>query len=191
MGLFSKKNIDSMLFGSVIALILISPILGLALRSAKYGVLSLLPNLLPAGIAFGVWGLLSGEVGLGLSVVIGTTLGIVVDDTVHFINKYLYARRQRQMSPQGAIQYTFQSVGPALWLTSFILIAGFLIMALSTYRVNAEMGLMTAMTIAIALIVDFLFLPSLLLATDKATVTAQPDAEIHNPETAIKEKLTC
>ena len=187
----SKKNIDSMLFGSVIALILISPILGLALRSAKYGVLSLLPNLLPAGIAFGVWGLLSGEVGLGLSVVIGTTLGIVVDDTVHFINKYLYARRQRQMSPQGAIQYTFQSVGPALWLTSFILIAGFLIMALSTYRVNAEMGLMTAMTIAIALIVDFLFLPSLLLATDKATVTAQPDAEIHNPETAIKEKLTC
>jgi hypothetical protein len=187
----SKKNIDSMLLGSVVALILISPILGFAMRSTKYGFISLLPNLLPAGIAFGIWGLLSGEVGLGLSVVIGTTLGIVVDDTVHFISKYLYARRERQMSPDEAVHYTFQSVGPALWFTSLILIAGFAIMALSTYRVNAEMGIMTAITIAIALIVDFLFLPSLLMATDKAEAVVLPVGENANLAEEIKEKSVC
>ncbi|SEA40368.1 efflux RND transporter permease subunit [Alkalimonas amylolytica] len=187
----SKKNIESMLFGSVIALILISPILGVALRSAKYGLISLLPNLLPAGIAFGIWGLLVGEVGLGLSVIIGTTLGIVVDDTVHFISKYLHARRERQMSPQDAVHYSFQRVGPALWITTFILIGGFLILGLSTYRVNAEMGIMTATTIAVALIIDFIFLPSLLIATDKAAVAAQPDEDIENNQLTPKEKLPC
>ncbi|MBU1310506.1 MAG: MMPL family transporter [Gammaproteobacteria bacterium] len=187
----SKKNIDSMLLGSIVALILISPILGFAMRSTKYGFISLLPNLLPAGIAFGIWGLLSGEVGLGLSVVIGTTLGIVVDDTVHFISKYLYARRERKMAPNAAIHYTFQTVGPALWFTSLILIAGFAIMALSTYRVNAEMGLMTAITIAIALIVDFLFLPSLLMATDKADAVTQPVDENANLSEKIEEQSVC
>lgn len=186
----SKANIDSMLFGSVIALVLISPILGVALRSTKYGLLSLLPNLIPATVAFGIWGLLSGEVGLGLSVVIGTTLGIVVDDTVHFINKYLYARRQ-QMTPQQAIHYSFQNVGQALWLTTFILAAGFSILILSDYRVNGEMGLMTAITIVIALVADFLFLPALLLAADKHVIAAQPAENADHTDPTIKEKLTC
>ncbi len=173
----SKKNINSMLLGSVLALLLISPILGMVMGSVKYGVISLLPNLLPAGVAFGIWALLSAEVGLGLSVVIGMTLGIVVDDTVHFMSKYLTARREKNMSPEEAVHYTFQSVGPALWFTTLVLVAGFLIMALSTYRVNADMGVMTAITIVIALLVDFLLLPSLLIAADKIRKDPQPVEE--------------
>jgi len=193
----SKKNINSMLIGSVIALILISPIVGFAMRSAKLGFISLVPNLAPAGIAFGAWALLSGEIGLGLSVVIGMTLGIVVDDTVHFISKYLKARREKQMSPEEAVHYTFQNVGSALWVTTLILVAGFIIMAQSTYRVNAEMGLMTAITIVIALIIDFLFLPSLLIATDKGEVykpvAEEPMQEKENEHivTQLEEKPSC
>ncbi|MGD2073456.1 MAG: MMPL family transporter, partial [Gammaproteobacteria bacterium] len=92
------RNIRSMLTGTTVALVLISGILMLALRSLKIGLVSLLPNLAPAAMGFGLWGLIVGEVGLALSVVAGMTLGIVVDDTVHFLSKYLRARREQQLS---------------------------------------------------------------------------------------------
>ncbi|MDY6993976.1 MAG: MMPL family transporter, partial [Pseudomonadota bacterium] len=99
------RNIRGMLLGAFIALILISLILIVALRSLKYGLLSLIPNLVPAGIAFGLWGLFVGEVGLSLSIVAGMTLGIVVDDTIHFLSKYLRARREQHLSASDAVRY--------------------------------------------------------------------------------------
>ena len=85
----SGINIRSMLIGSTLALVLISALMVLALRSVRLGVLSFIPNLIPGAIAFGIWGLASGIVNLGLSIVIGMTLGIVVDDSIHFMTKYL------------------------------------------------------------------------------------------------------
>ncbi|MFT6733706.1 MAG: putative RND superfamily exporter protein [Polaribacter sp.] len=158
-----QNNIISMLMGSSLALILISILLGIALRSVKLGLISLLPNLMPAAVGFGLWGLFVGEVGLGLSVVMGVTLGIVVDDTVHFMSKYVRARREKNLSSEDAIRYSFASVGKALWITTIVLVAGFGVMATSTFKVNADMGLLTAATILIALIIDFFFLPPLLM----------------------------
>lgn len=162
-----QRNIISMISGTVIALLLISLVLGFALRSVRFGLLSLLPNILPATVAFGIWGLSVGQIGLGLSIVASMTLGIVVDDTVHFLSKYLHARRNKGADSHGAVRYAFGSVGRALWVTTFVLVCGFMILAQSTFKVNAEMGLMTAITILIALIVDFLFLPPLLMKLDK------------------------
>jgi predicted RND superfamily exporter protein len=162
-----QRNIRSMLTGTTVALVLISLVLVIALRSLKLGLISLIPNLAPAAMAFGLWGMLVGEVGLGLSVVTGMTLGIVVDDTVHFLSKYLRARREQHLDPQGAVRYAFSTVGMAMWVTSVVLIAGFLILTLSPFRMNADMGLLTAVTIAFALAADFLFLPPLLMKVDK------------------------
>lgn len=158
-----SRNVPSMLLGTTLALILISFILILALRSTKLGVVSLLPNLLPAGMAFGIWGLMVGQVGLSLSVVTGMTLGIVVDDTVHFLSKYLRARREKGFDAEEAVRYAFNTVGVALWITTLVLVAGFVVLAQSHFALNAHMGMMTAITIAIALIMDFLFLPALLI----------------------------
>ncbi|WP_281282212.1 efflux RND transporter permease subunit [Aliikangiella marina] len=156
-------NIVSMITGSSIALILISILLGVALRSVKFGLISLIPNLTPAAVGFGLWGLFVGEVGLGLSVVMGVTLGIIVDDTVHFLSKYIRARREKGLSSEDAVRYSFASVGKALSVTTAVLVAGFGVMATSSFKVNADMGLLTAITILIALIIDFLFLPPLLM----------------------------
>ncbi len=161
------KNIISMLLGTTIALILISLILVLALKSWRYGLLSLIPNLVPAGIAFGIWALVDGEIGLGLSVVTAMTLGIVVDDTIHFLSKYLRARREKGLGPEDAVRYAFSTVGVALWVTSVALIAGFLVLSTSAFKLNSGMGLLTAIVIAIALIVDFFLLPPLLIKLDK------------------------
>ncbi len=158
-----ERNIRSMLTGTVVALILISMILMVALRSVKMGLISLVPNLVPAAVAFGVWGLFVGEVGLALSVVVTMTLGIVVDDTVHFISKYLRAQRENNLNSEDAVRYAFANVGVALWVTSLLLIAGFLVLTLSAFELNSGMGLMTAITIGVALAVDFLFLPTLLM----------------------------
>ncbi len=164
----SKRNIFSMLSGTVWALILISLALIFALNSTKLGLISLLPNLIPATMAFGLWGLVVGEIGLAVSVVAAMTLGIVVDDTVHFLSKYEHARDKLGMHATDAVRYVFQAVGPALVSTSLILIAGFLILAMSGFAVNSDMGLLTAVTIVFALATDFLLLPTLLIKFDRA-----------------------
>nr|VFJ93702.1 MAG: MMPL family protein [Candidatus Kentron sp. LFY] len=95
------RNLEGLLFGAVLALVLISIILIIALRSLKFGLISLIPNLLPVAMAFGVWGILVGEVNLVLSGVAVITIGIVVDDTIHFLSKYLRAGRERDLAPPG------------------------------------------------------------------------------------------
>ena len=158
-----KRNIVSMLGGTTIALVLISLILIIALRSIKIGLISMIPNLIPAAMAFGLWGLLVGEVGLALSVVTGMSLGIVVDDTVHFLSKYLRARRENNYSPADAVRYAFHTVGIALVTTSIVLIAGFYVLSRSSFELNSGMGLLTAIVIFFAIVADFLLLPPLLM----------------------------
>jgi predicted RND superfamily exporter protein len=162
-----QRNIKSMLTGTTVALVLISLVLIIALRSLKIGLISLIPNLAPAAMGFGLWGLLNGQVGLGLSVVMGLTLGIVVDDTVHFLSKYLRARREQGLSSEDAVRYAFHTVGIALFVTTLVLIAGFMVLTQSGFKLNSDMGLLTAVTIALALLADFLFLPPLLMKADK------------------------
>jgi predicted RND superfamily exporter protein len=128
--------------------------------------ISVVPNVVPALCAFGIWGLTVGQIGLGLSVVVSLTLGIVVDDTVHFISKYLRARNRLGLEPVAAIQRTFHIAGSAMWVTTIALVAGFTVLMLSDYKMSADMGLLSAVTIAIALVMDFMLLPALLLRFD-------------------------
>jgi predicted RND superfamily exporter protein len=169
------RNIRAMLVAAVIALVLISGLLIFALRSMRLGLISLVPNLAPAGVAFGLWGLFHGEVGLALSIIASVTLGIIVDDTIHFLSKYLRAVGERGCSPEQAVQYAFSSVGVALTFTTIVLAIGFMILALSPFQVNAQMGLMTAITVVLALVIDFLFLPPLLIALSPACDYGSPE----------------
>ena len=186
-----QTNIKSMLTGTVLALVLISLLLGFALRSVRFGAISLIPNMAPAAMGFGVWFLIDGQIGLALSVVAGMTLGIVVDDTVHFLSKYLHARNDKGYNTEAAVRYAFSSVGRALVITTMVLVAGFMVLAQSTFKMNADMGMLTALTILIALIVDFLFLPPLLMVLDKdkpeesskdTPVTASEQGDSHDSE---------
>jgi predicted RND superfamily exporter protein len=167
----SQRNIESMLRGNAVAIFLIAAIMALALRSVGMGALSLLPNAVPIMMTFGLWALLVGQVGMASATVTATALGIVVDDSVHLLTKYLRGRREKGLNTEDAIRYALRMVGPAILTTTLILTAGFAVLALSTFKINAEMGLLTAMAIAIALFFDFLFLPALLLLGKKKTET--------------------
>ncbi|EKO5169525.1 MMPL family transporter [Vibrio vulnificus] len=162
-----ETNMASMLSTLPITLILISALMIFALRSWRLGVISLVPNIAPAVIGFGLWALISGEINLGLSVVVTLTLGIVVDDAVHFLAKYQHARKEGQNAEQ-AVRYAFHTVGRALWITTVVLVAGFSVLAMSQFRLNSDMGQLSAIVILVALVIDFVLLPSLLMRFDTA-----------------------
>ena len=122
-------------------------------------------------MALGLWALLVGQIGMAASTVAATSLGIVVDDTVHFLTKYLRGRREKGYSRPEAIRYAFETVGQAIVITTIILTFGFGVLATSTFLINAQMGLLTALAIVLALIVDFLLLPAILMIGYKETET--------------------
>jgi len=103
---------------------------------------------------------------MSFAVVVVLTLGIIVDDTVHFLSKYRHGRETLGLTPKMAIRHTFKTVGVALCITTSALVAGFLVLSLSGFARNADMGLMAAITISIALLVDLFLLPALLLWFD-------------------------
>lgn len=188
------RNIESMIWGSVYGILIISAILIYAFRSIKIGVLSLIPNLIPSIMGFGLWGLLVGEVGLGLATVAGVTMGIVVDDTVHFLNKYLYGRRDMGLNSEDSIRYAFASMGTAMWFTTFILVAGFAVLAFSSFKLNGDMGVLTAIILIFALIGDFFLLPPLLMKFDRAPATVSQahltkSVELDSPSTIAIEPV--
>ena len=162
----TQRNINSMLVGTIAAMGLVSLILVAVLRSIRIGLLSLLPNFIPAIMTFGLWGHAVGQIGIVSSVVLAVVFGIVVDDTIHFLTKYLKARREGR-SPPDSVRYAFHTVGPALWTTTLILAAGFLVFTLSGFHLSWVLGVLVACTILFALAADFLLLPILLMALDR------------------------
>ncbi len=162
----SQRNIEGMLRGTIIAMAIVSFILILVFRSVRLGLVSLIPNFIPAAMSFGLWGYLFGRVGIASSVVTAIAFGIVVDDTIHFLSHYLKARRKGLPAPE-AVRSTFNAVGQALWSTTAVLSAGFLVFASSGFEISWALGILVTITIVFALLADFLLLPTLLMAIDR------------------------
>jgi len=161
-----ERAVTSMISGTLVAFVFITLVMMVALRSVKLGLISMIPNVVPIIIGLGAWYFLEGQVGMSFAVVVVLTLGIIVDDTVHFLSKYRHSRETLGLAPTMAIRHTFKTVGVALCITTFALVAGFLVLSLSGFARNSDMGLMAAITISIALLVDLFLLPALLLWFD-------------------------
>lgn len=157
----SINNIRSMINGTVLSFLAISIVIMVLLRSVTLGTLSLLANSIPALVGFGLWGLLVGTVNLGASVLVAMTLGIVVDDTIHYLVAWQHHRKAGATAGEAAAE-ALQTVGPAMIITTIALIAGFCVLSLSGFDVNRTLGTFTAIIIAVALAVDLFMLPSAL-----------------------------
>ena len=176
----AKRNIESMLKGNAIAVSLIAIILILSLRSVRLGLLSIIPNAIPVLVTFGIWALSVGMIGISAATITATSLGIVVDDTVHLLTKYLRGRREKDYSTEDSIRYSLNTVGKAVTINTIILTAGFSVLAFSSFKINQESGILTATAVVAALILDFLLLPALLLVVDRKKKTEKMPS---NPET--------
>jgi predicted RND superfamily exporter protein len=178
----SERNMENMVTGTMVAIIVIALIMMFALQSMRLGLLSLVPNGLPILTTFGAWALLVGTVGFSVATVASISLGIIVDDSVHFLSKYVRARNERALSIEDSIRYAFHNVGIAIVVNTVILAAGFFVMTTSAFKMNVDLGLMTMLAIGFALILDFLLLPALLLLGKRKPESAEvPVAELPAP----------
>ncbi|OUR91183.1 hypothetical protein A9Q81_18085 [Gammaproteobacteria bacterium 42_54_T18] len=156
-------NVNNLSKGFVFALLAISVLLILMFRSFTLGAISVIPNLFPAAMAFGIWGLIDGKIGFGMSVGITLTLGIVVDDTIHFLSKYQYAKDSLKYSNENSVRYAMDTVGIAMMLTTVMMSVGFGSMLFSNFTPNQDIAAITIITIICAVFVDLILLPIILL----------------------------
>ena len=169
-----QRNIENMLQGTFVAMSIVSLLLFGIFRSIRLGLVSLIPNFIPAAMAIGLWGYLVGEVGVPAAVVTAIAFGIIVDDTIHFMTKYTESRKAGKL-PSESVQSAFRSVGRALFTTTIVFGLGFMVFGASGVVANQVLGLLVGITVVIALVADFLFLPPLLMLLDE---TKETDEEI-------------
>ena len=179
-----KRNLQFMLQGDIIGIFVIAVVMVVAVKSLRFGLMTMIPNLLPTGVAFGLWGLLVGRLGMDAAPVTGMTLGLLIDDTTHNMIKYLHARREMGLSPSEAVRYTFATVGKATMTISLTLLAGFGVLSFSAFRFNSTMGALSAVIIAVGGLVEFLLMPPMLLKLEEkehentmVPVVAEPVAD--------------
>ena len=161
----SGVNIRSMIGSTIISIVIIAFVVGFALRSPRYGFLSIFLNILPSLVGFGIWGMLVGTIGLAGSVVTAMTIGLVVDDTIYFLLMY-QAARKRGMNAEEAINYVFATVGVAMLVITASLALGFGTLVFSGFEINRSLGGMTAIVILSNLFIDWLMLPPLMRLLD-------------------------
>ena len=161
-----QNIVSSMISGSIFAMGAITIVILIGIRSIRYGLISLIPNVLPAACVYGAWGFFVGEVNQAAAMVFSMSIGLVVDDTVHFLSKYLKHLKAGN-SAEEAIKYAFTSAGSALLVTSLAISAGQAVMVLSSFNPNTTMAIMLCSILLFALVLDFMLLPPLLLMFDK------------------------
>ncbi|MGH8530949.1 MAG: efflux RND transporter permease subunit [Nevskiales bacterium] len=161
------RNAPIMLMATGAVMLLSALAIGWSLRSVRLGWICVPSNLLPLGLGYGLWGLLSGHVGVALSLVAGAALGIIVDDSIHILHRYRDARRDLGMDATTACRYTVRRVGGAVTITTMVLVVGMLQVAFSSVQPNHEIGLWLAMTFALAWFCELVMLPQLLMRFDR------------------------
>ena len=151
--------------GFTLSFILITLTLLIGLRSVRYGLLSIMPNLFPATIVFGLWGLFVGELSPYVLMLFSISIGLVVDDSVHILSKYISAKRDGS-TPEQAVQYSLDKAGSAITITTISLAVGTFILVLSNTFHFQNVALLLTPIIVVALFLDLLFLPPLLVKFD-------------------------
>jgi len=160
------KTIDALVDGQVYSLALATAIITLvmffALRSIALGFLSILPNVFPIIINFGIMGALAIALDTGTALIAAVAIGIAVDDTIHFLSEYKECRSQR-MPITRSVQAVIFLKGRALLSSSIILAIGFSVLVLSSFQPTTNFGFLTAIIMLTALIGDVFFLPAVIM----------------------------
>lgn len=155
----------TMIESIVTALILVTLILFVVFRQKIYIVASIVPNVLPLFVTFGLAGWIGIDLDLGVAIVSVMLIGIAVDDTIHFLAKYQGARKE-QKSVSESVQYAFLLSGSAIIFTTIILVIGFGLFTFSDFAVYKNFGFLSATSLLSAMVLDLVFLPALLHILD-------------------------
>ena len=144
-------------------------LLFLLFRSLPLAMLGMALGLLPVGMVLGLMGFWGIPVNLATVLIAGIAVGLAVDDTIHFVHEYQMLRRAGA-DRAGATETAMKGVGVRMVVTSCILVGSFAIMGLSDFLPTAQFGLLSSLTIVVALLADLALLPALLSWTPRLAV---------------------
>lgn len=163
----SVRSIFDMGIGLLASLLVLLVGAFVTTKNIKISLLTTLSVLAPFMMSFGLWSWSGAEFGLATSLIVAVTLGIIVDDTIHFVYRFLLGRNQLDLSDQAAIGYAIHHAGLGILSSSALLAAGFAVLMFSTFAVNSYFGVGVCISILCALIFSLLALPALLLRTSE------------------------
>ena len=172
--IFSHVNISmtrSFFVSVSLAIAMITIAMTLALRSLRLGLISMIPNAIPGAMAIGVLGYMGRSLDMSIVVSLCVALGVVVDDTIHFLLKY--KKYRDQMPPSEALIETYKSTGVALLITTIVLCIAFAIFMWTDYAITSNFGMTTCMVLAFGLLLDFTMTPALCLLSDPDRLVAE------------------
>ena len=161
-----KELFHSLLLAGVIIFFVIT----VAFRSVRFGVLSLVPNLLPLAATAAIRAAWDQSLDIASACSFAICLGIAVDDTIHFLSRFRHEREEGHGVSE-SVRRTFVTVGGALIMTTVVLVAGFGSVMLSNLPTHFLFAAMACSTIATALLGDLLILPALLACFPGKTPT--------------------
>ena len=158
--------VDGQVYSLSIAVGVISAIMLIVFKSFSIGLLSLVPNVFPIVLNFGIMGALGIPLNTATAVIATVAIGIAVDDTIHFLTEY---RRQRNnnVSVNESVAHTIANKGRAIVSSSVILFIGFGVLIVSNFVPTINFGMLTASIMVTALVGDLIILPSILLLKRK------------------------
>ena len=150
------------------ALVLICICFVVVFRSVKYGLLSVVPSIIPILMTGGIVALLDINLDLGTMVIGAITMGIAVDDAIHFMNRYVNAKKNSKNTKASILEAT-TTTGRAVLLSSIVLVLGFSVLSFASFVPVILTGLFVALIMTLAVIGDLVCLPALLFLVDSQT----------------------
>ena len=155
-------TVKSQIYSLGLATLVICVIMFLVFRSVGLAALSMLPNLFPILLNFGIMGAFDIPLDTGTALIAAVALGIAVDDTVHFLSEYQCRRAQGTAIPK-VLASVIRVKGRAIISSSLILCLGFGVTMLSRFIPVVHFGLLCAIIMITAVIGDLVLLPAVIL----------------------------
>ncbi len=159
--------IDGLFESLLIALIVISLILLYQFRSLRMLAISFLPNLIPLFITGAIMGFLNIAIKPSTVLIFSIAYGMCVDFTCYFVAKYKHDLIRNSFNIPKTVMSSLQEAGVSMIYTSLILFCGFFIFVFSKFGGTVNMGLLTSITLLVALFNNLLLLPALILLFEK------------------------
>lgn len=180
------SNLITSLFWAVV---LIVALMALLFNSFRILVVSLIPNMIPLVFTAGIMGFAGIPIKPSTMLVFGIALGIAVDNAIHFLARYRLELKLTGHDLQRSVDLATREVSVGIIYTSVVLLAGFFMFGFSQFGGIRALGVLTSITLLVAMFTNLLVLPSLILSFNKSLMTKafeEPLLEIMDEEEDIE-----
>jgi uncharacterized protein len=135
-------------------------------KSIRLGILSIVPNILPLLVCMGVMGIFDIRLRVSTAMIFAIALGIAVDDTIHFLNRYR-VERNKGKSIEEAVVVVLMTTGRAITQTTILLVLGLMVLMAGSFKATTHFAILSATIFSAAFFASMFLLPAALVLSSK------------------------